>query len=212
MKFDKSLLKNKMVLNVIFVIAVLNILGYLAMGNFEAVTLFILVGGLTYFFSKNMIIVLGIPLIIANLYGIRFRSFEGMEGAMTDEEKTELEKLKKKEAATLTKKEEEASTKVNNLLSDLADKKDETAAESGFEVGRKKGSSKIDYATTVEDAYADLNKILGGDGIKKLTADTQGLLEQQAQLTKAMGNLGPMMKNMKPMMDNMSSLMENFKQ
>jgi hypothetical protein len=225
MKFDKSLLKNKMVLNVIFVIAVLNILGYLAMGNFEAVTLFILVGGLTYFFSKNMIIVLGIPLIIANLYGMRFRSFEGFEGKerlatlmkkkeeeLTEEEKTELEKLKKEEAATLTKKEEEASTKVDNLLNDLVDKKDETAAESGFEVGRKKGSSKIDYATTVEDAYADLNKILGGDGIKKLTADTQGLLEQQAQLTKAMGNLGPMMKNMKPMMDNMSSLMENFKQ
>jgi hypothetical protein len=200
MKFDKSLLKNKMVLNVIFVIAVLNVLGYLAMGNFEAVTLFILVGGLTSFFSKNMIIVLAVPLIIANLYGMRFRSFEGMtDGSkMTEEEKAKLEELKKKEAST------------NSLVSDLTDKT-EGENKSGFEVGRKKGSSKIDYATTVEDAYADLNKILGGDGIKKLTADTQGLLEQQAQLTKAMGNLGPMMKNMKPMMDNMSSLMENFK-
>jgi len=191
MKFDKSLLQNKMVLNVVFVIAVLNVLGYLVMGNFEAVTLFVLIGGLTSFFSKNMILILGIPLIVANLYGMRFRSFEGMEGK--DEEK------KKEEDATLKK---------------LAENKPDPSAKDGeeFEVGRKKGSSKIDYATTVEDAYADLNKILGGDGIKKLTADTQGLLEQQAQLTKAMGNLGPMMKNMKPMMDNMSSLMENFKQ
>ena len=199
MKFDKSLLKNKMVLNVIFVIAVLNVLGYLAMGNFEAVTLFILVGGLTYFFSKNMIIVLGVPLIVANLYGMRFRSFEGF--TPDDEKKlAELMELKKK-------KEDE-----DKLLTTMAENKPDPSTTEGetFEVGRKKGSSKIDYATTVEDAYADLNKILGGDGIKKLTADTQGLLEQQAQLTKAMGNLGPMMKNMKPMMDNMSSLMNNF--
>ncbi len=202
MKFDKSLLKNKMVLNVIFVIAVLNVLGYLAMGNFEAVTLFILIGGLTSFFSKNMILILGIPLIIANLYGMRSRR-EGLEGQkepteMTEEEKNKLAELKKKaDEEELLKK-----MSANTPDSEKAD---------AFEVGRKKGSSKIDYATTVEDAYADLNKILGGDGIKKLTADTQGLLEQQAQLTKAMGNLGPMMKNMKPMMDNMSSLMENFK-
>lgn len=172
-----KLLKNKMVLNIVFVITVLNILGYLTMGNFEAVILFILVAGLTSFFSKNMIIVLGIPLIVANLYGMRVvRSFEGLENK------------------------------------NLSENKEDPRKADAFEVGRKKGSSKIDYATTVEDAYADLNKILGGDGIKKLTADTQGLLEQQAQLTAAMGNLGPMMKNMKPMMESMGSLMENFKQ
>lgn len=177
-----KLLKNKMVLNIVFVITVLNILGYLTMGNFEAVILFILVAGLTSFFSKNMIIVLGIPLIVANLYGMRVvRSFEGLENKKLSEQK-------------------------------LSENKEDPRKADAFEVGRKKGSSKIDYATTVEDAYADLNKILGGDGIKKLTADTQGLLEQQAQLTAAMGNLGPMMKNMKPMMESMGSLMENFKQ
>ena len=198
MKFDKSLLKNKMVLNVIFVIAVLNVLGYLAMGNFEAVTFFILLGGLTSFFSKNMIIVLGIPLIIVNLYAMQYR--EGFEKETTE---TDEEKKKKLE-------EELEKLAANKALA--VNKPDPTKEEaSGFEVGRKKGGSKIDYATTVEDAYEDLNKILGGDGIKKLTSDTQGLLEQQAQLTKAMSNIGPMMKNMKPMMESVSSLMENFK-
>ena len=53
-----------------------------------------------------------------------------------------------------------------------------------FEVGRAKrgGGYNIDYASTIEDAYDELNKIIGGDGIQKLTGDTQNLMKQQMQL------------------------------
>ena len=187
MKLNKTvqrLLANKMVLNIVIVVAVLNVIGYAMMGNFEAVTFFVLTGLLTTFFSKNMIIVLGIPLIVANLYAMRNNFREGLEDPEVPKD---------------TKKKEEVPE----------DK--ESKPKEDFEVARKKGGSKIDYAATVEGAYDELNNILGGDGIKKLTADTQGLLEQQAQLTKAMGNIGPMIKTMKPMMESMSEMMASMK-
>ena len=66
-----------------------------------------------------------------------------------------------------------------------------------------KKENRIDYASTVEDAYDDLNKILGGDGIKKLTDDTQKLMKQQMQLADAM-------KSMTPLMEQAQGLLKGF--
>jgi hypothetical protein len=78
-----------------------------------------------------------------------------------------------------------------------------------FEVGRKKskGSYNIDYASTVEDAYDELNKIIGSDGVKRLTQDTQGLMKQQLQLTEAMNSMEPMIEQMGPLMDRVQTMM-----
>ena len=78
-----------------------------------------------------------------------------------------------------------------------------------FDVKRnrhKKGTD-IDYAATVENAYDDLNKILGGDGVKNLTEDTNRLMEQQMKLAEAMESFGPMMDKMGPLMDTASKFM-----
>jgi hypothetical protein len=66
-----------------------------------------------------------------------------------------------------------------------------------------KKENRIDYASTVEDAYEDLNKILGGNGIKQLTDDTQHLMKQQMQLADAM-------KSMTPLMEQAQSLLKGF--
>ena len=62
------------------------------------------------------------------------------------------------------------------------------------------GSSRIDYATTLEDAYDNLDKILGSDGINKLTNDTQRLMQQQQKLFDTMSNMMPMINSAKDMM------------
>ena len=51
--------------------------------------------------------------------------------------------------------------------------------------------------------YGDLNNILGGEGIKQLTNDTQKLMTQQLQLANAM-------KGMTPVMENAKSLLQGF--
>jgi hypothetical protein len=85
------------------------------------------------------------------------------------------------------------------------------AKKEDFEVGRRKnGAAKIDYASTIEDAYDDLNKILGSDGIKRLTDDTQGLMKQQMQLAKSMEGMGPLIEGIKPMIEQMNGMMKNM--
>jgi hypothetical protein len=61
-------------------------------------------------------------------------------------------------------------------------------------------NSRIDYASTLEGAYDNLDKILGSDGINKLTGDTQKLMAQQQKLFDTMQNMAPMLENAKKML------------
>jgi hypothetical protein len=83
MKFKAAFSKfltNKIVLNVVTVIAILNIIGYLSLGNYNGVAYFVILALLVTYFSKNMIIVLGVPIILVNLFVSRGALLkEGME-------------------------------------------------------------------------------------------------------------------------------------
>jgi hypothetical protein len=65
------------------------------------------------------------------------------------------------------------------------------------------GGARIDYATTLEDAYTNLEGILGTDGISKLTEDTQKLMNQQQKLFKTMEGMLPMVESAKSMVDSL---------
>jgi hypothetical protein len=183
-------LVNPIALKVVFAIAVINFLGYLVLGNTTAIIYFILIGLIVSCFSKNMILILGVPLLLVNLFAVGKKTAEG------------LTSMKKKEGmeGKEDKKEKE-------------EKEEKKVKTDSFEVGRKKGkgSYNIDYASTVEDAYDELNKIIGGEGIKRLTKDTQGLMKQQLQLTEAMGQMEPMMNQMGPLMDRVQEMMGSLK-
>lgn len=185
--FVTKVLTNRVVLNVIFVIALLNIIGYLMMGRIHEVVYFILLALLTSYFSKNMIIVLSVPMIFVNLFA-RVQTMR--EGAETMGKGKETDKKATDKKATEEETEE------------VEPKKAEP-----FEVGRKNGGPNIDYASTVEDAYSELNNILGGDGIKRLTNDTQSLMKQQLELTKAMKDMGPLMEGLGPLLSQAKTLM-----
>jgi hypothetical protein len=169
-----KILTNKWVLNIVSVLALLNVIGYMVMGHFNNVLFFIVLVVLVKYFSKNMILVLGIPLIIVNIFAMNpnWRTIEGMDNNKDDNKGNNNKDDNKKKVAVVGE-----STDISNnvISSNVQDKQ-----QSGFEVGRKKsGSTKIDYAATIEDAYDDLNKILGSDGMKSLTDDTQRLMKQQ---------------------------------
>jgi hypothetical protein len=81
-----------------------------------------------------------------------------------------------------------------------------------------KNNNRIDYASTLEEAYGDLNKILGGNGVKQLTDDTQRLMKQQMALADAMKSMGPLMEQAKGLMqgfdlknlDGLASMAKKF--
>ena len=90
-----KLLKNKIVLYVVFFFAVTNVLGYLTLGNTNAVVFFALVAYLTHHFNKNMIVVLLTAMVSTNfLLSRRFR--EGNENMEDGEEKEEKKEKKDK--------------------------------------------------------------------------------------------------------------------
>lgn len=224
MKFNSAVsnfLTNKWVLNVIAILAIFNVIGYIVIGNVNALVYFIVFAVLTRYFSKNMTIVLGVPLIIVNLLSLRGNIMEGME----NNKEKRLEEKKKKEQKKIDKLVKKQSDKpdsktgqglVMSAVSEHPDNEtdDNNAAQStggeqqGFEPGRRKNRGyEIDYATTIEDAYDELNNILGSDGIQRLTSDTQGLMKQQMQLAEAMKGMTPVIKQIAPMVENLKGMM-----
>ena len=208
-----KILTNKFVLHVVFFIAFINIITYVVMGNIDAVIYFILLGVLIGNFSKNMIIVLGVPVILVNLFVIskskpRPRHVEGFSDG-SDTGNATQKRLTSKHSPSTSSTSQEPIIPSDEPNSPLIENPSES-----FEVGRdkKKGGYDIDYAATIEDAYDELNKVIGGDGIKKLTQDTQGLMNQQLQLAEAMKGMGPLIKGMAPIMKQAEGLLGGMKE
>jgi hypothetical protein len=178
----------------------------MVIGNFNNVVFYIILAIIVRCFSKNMIIVLGIPLIIVNLFTLKNITTEGMKN--NNKQNDTIKKLNDE------KRRNEPAVPV--IGSDAVNSNDEINAsniksDEHFEVGRpKNGGSKIDYASTIENAYDELNKVLGSDGIKSLTDDTQRLMKQQMELAKSMEGLTPIVEKMMPMASKMQEMMESM--
>ena len=187
-KAVKSLLKNKIVLYVVSIIAFLNLFAYIMTGCVETVIFFALTGMITSCFTKNMIIVLGISILLTNTFAVCKSAVQRnmpvgslLEGMDNKGENTTKEETKEGEKKEEEKKEEEKKEEKPN---------EESKKEEMTTVYKK--NNRVDYAATVEEAYDDLNKILGSDGVKNISKDTEKLVEQQQQLTKMMQDMGPM--------------------
>ena len=60
--------------------------------------------------------------------------------------------------------------------------------------------NRIDYASTLEEAYDNLENILGQGGIKQLTNDTQNLMQKQKELFKSMEGMSPLLNQAKELL------------
>ena len=64
------------------------------------------------------------------------------------------------------------------------------------EGGSGKGSeNRIDYASTLEQAYDNIENIIGEDGVRGLTDQTKSLMNQQKLLMDNMKDMGPLLKS-----------------
>jgi len=84
-----NLLNNIYFLYFVSFLAVFNLFAYIIMNNFNAIILFILIGYITYLFSKNMAIVLIVALLITNLFMSSNNNRMGREGFDTDTNATQ---------------------------------------------------------------------------------------------------------------------------
>jgi hypothetical protein len=119
----------------------------------------------------------------------------------TDTDKPKLKQIKQKVDDAKAAKTTDATATAEPVV-------DEGFASAGVgSSGKKRGAiggpakpSRIDYATTLEDAYDNLDKILGSGGMKNLSADTEKLMSQQQSLFKAMNSMMPLVTNAQDML------------
>lgn len=206
-----KVLTNRWALNAVALLALFNVIGYAVLGKFQVVVYFVVLAVLVRFFTRNMMIVLGVPLLLVNLM-VAKGTVEGMTTGTTKQDAVVAKK--KTSNANRPDPKTRQGLPMKPIAREVAGEEDtsssteEEGGQQGFEPGRSKNKSyDIDYATTVEEAYDELNNLLGSDGIQKLTSDTQHLMEQQMQLAKAMESMTPMMKSLAPMVENLKGMM-----
>jgi len=191
----KMLLKSKAVLYIVFFVAITNFFSYLMLENYDGVTLFVLMGFLTSYFSKNMIIVLSSAILFTSLFvgsKIAFSTMEGFDHASDEKEETkcknECPEGDKDCVICETKKEELTPLKPAKVNGD-----------------DEESDTDLDYSGTLEAAYDNLDKLLDSDALTKMSNETQNLASKQGKLMDNIGKIAPMIENASNMMDKMNN-------
>lgn len=194
MKFDiNSLLRDKNVLYIVAFLAATNVLSYLMAGNYESIVFFGVVGYLATYYSKNMIVILLISMLATNLIlGTRMlkRNVEAMDNKRKEEVK------------------EEEETPSHPFSGDSSPGKitsEQMSPNKNVKTTKPKEKMQpnIDYAATLEQAYDNLDNLIGQDGIKKMGEQTERLATKQKEL---MQNI----EAMAPMLQKAGSMLESF--
>ena len=91
---NNAIIHNRFILYYIFFIALADLYYLTVAGDFFSVSIFILIGFLTSFFSKNMMIIFFIALTVTNIlkYGTKIRHSEGFEQKSDEEDNEKDEK------------------------------------------------------------------------------------------------------------------------
>ena len=222
--------QNKIVLYGSLILVLLSILRYLSNRNMNAIVLMALIGLITSYFSKNMIIIL--ITAFASVFVLEMMGSPGVtEGLTTKEgaknegdasedtpEEEKKEDVKKKKKATPPSEDDDVEgntgmdtadddTKKKNKnkqgMSPLSPANYDGKKDDNEKAGVKNGN-RIDYASTLEQAYDNIENIIGEDGVRGLTDQTKSLMHQQQQLMNNMKEMGPLLKSAEGFMEQIT--------
>jgi hypothetical protein len=225
--FNTPFFQNKFVLYGSLLLVLLSILRHLAAKNINAVVLIALIGLLMSYFSKNMIIVL--LTAFATVFILEMVGSQGvMEGMVSkkededDDETTDDDKTDKKGEDEKDEKDEpteaataaaEKKTEGNKTLNEKKNKQGMTKLSPASYDGKDhdgegadgmKEANRIDYASTLEQAYDNIENIIGEEGVRGLTDQTKSLMNQQKELMNNMKEMGPLLKSAEGFMHQMT--------
>ena len=205
-----AILKNKYVLYVLLVLAIINVLGYVGLQDYDSLALFVAVGVLSTYFSKNMAVNLLLAIVVTSLIAVNKRVMEGMKNKEEDEEKP-----KKKEGMKKGMKEGNTQCTQDSDCTGSGEKCVDSKCKTGFQNNVPPSSpasvdddddavgDRIDYAATMEQAYDNLQSMLGDDGIKSITTETKKLVHQQKDLMKTLNSMAPVLNTAKETLSGM---------
>ena len=119
-----NILYSRSVLYIFFFLSILNLYYLLANGLTGFIVLFFLVGFLTSFFSKNMIVIMCVALAVTNIFrnGTSMRSSEGFREGVTDS--TSVESTEVSDSTITSLKSSDTDSKMKPLMDNSKDSKD----------------------------------------------------------------------------------------
>lgn len=237
-------MQNKFVLYASLFAVLFSIVRHISNQNMNAVVLMALIGLVTSYFSKNMIIILLTAfstVFILEMLGSQ-GVMEGMDNKKKDEKKggdednaeednaeedvtnaNDVKDVKEntdknsKQKQTV-KKEKEANTTLHGKKEDKPKKTKQGMAslspasydgqdhdnDGGENAHGAKEANRIDYASTLEEAYDNIENIIGEDGVRGLTDQTKSLMNQQKELMNNMKEMGPLLKSAESFMGKLT--------
>jgi hypothetical protein len=209
-----KIINNKYVLYVVALIALLDVIGYVVKEQFSAVLFLYLVGMITYYYTKNMTVVLGTALVVTTIvdlikYSSGFKEgFNEGNNKKTDDKKDKKDKkirnlLKdvEKDVNDVEYEEEEDEITIEEDIQE-DEEKDEDEKKDAYQnlkltpslynmPNKKQLSKQLGKADKLEAAYDDLEKVIGENGIKSVSNNTKELVKQQQELLSGLKDITP---------------------
>ena len=213
---NNKLINNKITLFLVAALAFFSLYIHITSSRFSAVLLFFLTAALVYSFTNNMTIVLGASFVITTIASVSSGLFGFKEGAddtleaLEDKETEEATATKKatateddtatEEATPPTKK--ATTTTPNSKEPSVAKKTDEKDNKASFgnqklspalfnTPSKKNVEAQLGKASEVEQAYDNLEKIMGTEKISSISSETKDLIKQQNELIKQLKTMTP---------------------
>lgn len=216
-KTTKEVITNKYVLYVLLFFAILNILGFLVTNNFISLAVFALIGVLTSYFTKNMIVVLIVTLVASNLLHLTRRTVETMANKKDSKKKKNTKEgmggsMEDDFGDAAPVKEEDSDSDSDNDDDHEEKHHEDSHHKKMMKNGKVKGKDAppvmknkknggLNHQKTVQEAYGNIHKVLGDKNFKRMTDDTSHLLEQQNKLTESLNNMAPLLQSAESMLN-----------
>jgi hypothetical protein len=167
------------------------------MNEFINILILVVSASITRMFTKNMIIVLGVPLVLSLMRRVVFQE------SFTDSENAGDGNVKSSKKAV--------SDELPILPVDETPGETESTPEDVPGSGAGEGyRNKINYATTLADSMKTYSDILGQDGFSKMTTDTKELLKQQDRLGKSIREFAPMVEQLTPFLTQATGILSKL--
>lgn len=198
-------MNKKLMMNVVIFVAFANIVSLAFRNKIDAIVLFFAVAFLVNMYTKNKMYVILVALIASNALDTKL--FEGMEHGKKSKESDEDD-----ESGDEDDESDDDNSKNNKDEKDEDDKQENNDKDDDEDDNRNKEEfqnendtfeaadnltlgKRVDYTTTLEQAYSNLQGILGKEGISGLTKHTEKLLDQQKNLMDSLVQMGPIVDN-----------------
>jgi hypothetical protein len=210
-----NVLTNKYVFYVLFVIAVANLLGYLAMEDYESLTLFVVIYALSTYFSKNTIVNLSATILGTAIVRTparvrnwsRFSSHQSSPQRLregfalgADYEAEEHKKLREGHSISPRAVVDAAAATAKEALTSRGP---QPATEE--EEQEVRGKNLMDIGSNLKKQFAQMQSKLGKDGIRGLVSETKDLSKTQEALMEQMATMGPLMENAEKLLKTFES-------